>query len=665
MPNVRFPAVPTFLVAIILLFAQPARAWDTAEHVRFGMQIASPFEDEVFGERIPVFEASVGATTFGHYVSAPDYARGLRLFLEEEPSAGTASCAELWSPAGVIDGVVVDDQASLEEPSLLTQATYADCLDGWRINNSHFGDFATNHFAYYHGLALEAARRYRRTQQPVCQQAAYTLEAWGQHYLTDSTASGHAWNPAGSYHSSFDWQTTNSVTQRMRIHNYLNDNGARFAGAQYEQGVVWGDHSLAHTEDGLSVPDRDGDWQRAVTLRLSRMALGQVISVAECGGDVRAEWLYEPRDDFGDARRFYVSDESMCAALYGYELIDWVPDAVELASVHIPEVYDAAQVCQEEGGALSTGASEAWLARHFFQDLYYHADTEDGFVHPAVDPQTELTLDELGCGEDLDVVPAATQEDLCGSLRCETPVDADGACPDGSDAYMGCCFVAPSFELDAGAVSATAWSTTSLPPVELLAMGAVPGESGEFLSFVADVPPVEPADYEPVGEATVSLPVGDDLDDCAASAQFSVHESRVRLPAASNLAAARLALWIARMDEGLRVEVNGRVVAHLDRVDADEGPVELPLLAPAVPPSGDGDYVVRLVHLNSCGTARPLEVAWVLTGAPDDGVDGVDDPGAASGGCNAGGDAGWGAACLLLLWIARRRRSTAARTSAS
>jgi hypothetical protein len=435
--------------------------------------------------------------------------------------------------------------------------------------------------------------------------------------------------------------------------------------------VAWGDHSLAHTPDGLSVPEREGDWQRDVTLQLSRMALGQVVTVAECGGAIRADSLYEPRADLGDHRRFYASDESMCGAMFDNELVDWLPDAIELLGVDITEVYDVAVACQVDGGSLSSGVDQAWLARHFFQDQYFHAGTEDGFVHPAVDPQAELTLDDLGCGADLEPLPVTNEPDLCGGLRCDTPPDGAGQCPDGFASYAGCCFAAPVFEPGTGIVDVTHWSSTELPETELLAIGAVPGESGEFLSFVADVPHMAAAGYGPVPDAVVSLPTGGDLGECGAMAQFTVHEARVRMPRASNLDLARLALRIENMDEGLRVAVNDRVVAFLDRVDADEGVIEIPLIAPRVSPSADGDYIVRLVHVNSCGDARPLEVAWVMTGAnnpvpgadagatgsPDAGPDastGAD--GDAAGDCSAADATGWPLACLLVVLIVARRR---------
>ncbi len=675
----RLASALAFL-AIVTLATPSARAWDTAEHVQFGMQIAQPFEEDVFAGRVPVVTASVGASTFGHYVSAPDYGRGLRRFLDEDPSAGSVACGTLWTPAGVIDGVVVNDQASLAEPSLLTQATYLDCLDGWRINNSHFGDFASNHFTYYHALALEAARRYRRTRQDSCQRAAYTLEAWGQHYLTDSTAAGHAWNPAGSYDASFDWQTTNGVTQRMRIHNYLNETGARLAGSLYDLGIVWGDASSAQTTDGLSVPQRIDDPQRALTLRLARMALGQVVSVAECGGAVRESEFYTSRADMNDPRHVYVSDESMCEAMYGEELSTWQPDSVNFVGLDLPLVIGVASACKSGDGVLVSGRDGAVLARHFFQDKYYHAGAEDGFVHPALDANSAITLDSLGCGEDLPTrAPSGpATRDLCDHLVCETTRDTDGACPPGHTALGECCYPPPTFSGRDGVVELTAWeASAALPAVALSSVGVVPGEGGEFLWFRFTVPHLKSTalPFGPVSSAVTTLPGGEDLAGCGDKVSYAVHETRVRMARKDNLRGAVLSLRVSAMDEGLRVEVNDRVVAQLDRVDADSGTVEVPVVLPHMPPTAEGDYVVRLVQLNDCDAARPTKVQWVLTGAAapdypptDAGIapnasdaanSGADGSPSGSCGCRSG-DAPTGAGSpFLVLFVAallRRRR---------
>jgi len=76
-----------------------ARAWGTAEHVQFGMQIDDPFE-QLLGDHLPVLIAwpdpqRPGPRTFGHWVSAPDYARGLVPFLDRVPIVGAVACAAL------------------------------------------------------------------------------------------------------------------------------------------------------------------------------------------------------------------------------------------------------------------------------------------------------------------------------------------------------------------------------------------------------------------------------------------------------------------------------------------------------------------------------------------------------------------------------------------
>jgi hypothetical protein len=71
------------------------------------------------------------------------------------------------------------------------------------------------------------------------------------------------------------------------------------------------------------------------------------------------------------------------------------------------------------------------------------------------------------------------------------------------------------------------------------------------------------------------------------------------------------------MDEGLKIQVNGRVVRYLSRSDLDGGDsassppggLGIPLFNQAVYTElGSHDYVVRLTQLNDCGDERPLKV---------------------------------------------------------
>ena len=652
------------------LVPSSAHAWDTAEHVRYGATIAGPFEDRVLGARLPVIQPDGGPHTFGHWVSAPDFGRGILGFLRLDPVIGSLACATLWNADGVVDGEPFDDQS----PGLVDQVAYMDCLDLWRMNNSHFGDFAAYHYAYYHRLATVAAERYRRTRQPACRAAAYTLEGWGQHYLTDSTAAGHGWNPAGTYDAGFDWQTTNSMTQRMRIHNHLNAEGARMAGATYGAGVMWGDHSSDHLP--ASVPEIEDNPQRALTLHVSRMSLAQVVMAGECGGPVVADDVLDGGDDDRDVRRVFVSDESMCGAMYGEELGTWVPDVVEDLGVDMPDVLAAAGRCRADGGALRTGKDEALLARHWFQDRYYQASPVDGWVSPTVDPMAVVDPADLGCADDMPVVAVpAGAIDPCGTAVCAVVPD-DGACPDGMVVDGGCCFAPPTLAAAEANVTMTPWrSTRDLPPVELRSAGAITGESSEFLWFDALIEPFAGGAPTPVRSSAVATLLGNAaLDGCGEEASFSVHETRVALAQATSMVDTRLELIVTGFDEGLRVEVDGRAVAYLARRDLDEssGTITVPLFGQAAPGAG-GARVVRLVHLGDCEAARPLLVQLKVVGhdpapvddpgKPDDPGDPGDDPsgGDPAGGCGcrtspvSGGGPG-AALVLLALGIALRRR---------
>jgi hypothetical protein len=68
-------------------------------------------------------------------------------------------------------------------------------------NKQHFGDHTRTHAAHYLSLALIAAKRYRMkpalsVEANRCSSVAVALAGFANHYVTDRTASGHAWTPA-------------------------------------------------------------------------------------------------------------------------------------------------------------------------------------------------------------------------------------------------------------------------------------------------------------------------------------------------------------------------------------------------------------------------------------------------------------------------------------
>ncbi|MBW2731219.1 MAG: hypothetical protein JRH20_02435 [Deltaproteobacteria bacterium] len=633
------------LTAALIAPTSSAWAWGTAEHIRLGQQIAKPFEPLLGVSTLPVIPApkddvtGLGPETFADYVAAPDFARGLTNLLAQQPAniLHIGHCGRFWNREGVIDGVPIEDQADVgEDPdSIKAQARpgWLDCISGWTANNSHFGDFARNHYMYYHQLALHAAHLYRHNRQGVCRKAANTLEAWGQHYLTDSVASGHAWNPPGSYDIEWGYQTLTSIQVRMRIHDYLNEHGARMAGALYELGTFWGDHSEEHTIDGRSIPEQPtGNPQKALVLKLSRMGLGQVIAAAECGANPQPEDVLVTRDASTDVRRPYVSDETMCSAMYGWEISwkwwvpegEWVPDSMEkldvdLWGLDIPEVVTALQQCKWDEGRLSKGKNEAWLSRYYFNDKRPFID--DYSVSPTIDPHARLALHELGCEESLPVLPPQNQKDLCGNTLCEVPAKSSGQCPAGMVALTGCCLPEQA-EVDTNeAALVSGWSSRRLPMVDLGSRGAAPGESSEFLWLKdAGQVDVEPAvDFAPLPRTTqLEGPEGAAVAGCGETGSASVYEARVKFPNHSDHQDKTVLLTIIDMDEGLQVQVNGHLVRYAKRADgvlqgtALFSPIKIPLMQSALQPAEDGVHVVRLIHLNSCGRERPLLVRLAL-----------------------------------------------------
>ena len=63
------------------------------------------------------------------------------------------------------------------------------------------------------------------------------------------------------------------------------------------------------------------------------------------------------------------------------------------------------------------------------------------------------------------------------------------------------------------------------------------------------------------------------------------------------------------MDEGVKVQVDGRVVGYLDHNNLSPTGSRIQLFTASVPPNADGSHYVRVTNLNSCGHERPLELS--------------------------------------------------------
>jgi MYXO-CTERM domain-containing protein len=718
----RTQAYRLSLAAVAFLGAQGlAHAWSTPEHVQFGNGIAVPFENELLKHPLPVLRAvNTGPSTFGHWVSAPDFGRSLVRFYKQQRAdsiiedwvAGIGSkvnniqdvpaCSVSWTADGLRikaqDGSLVDvDDQGFSKLGLSGDENLADCINGWRLNNSHFGDFARAHFMYYHMKAVEAAHLARTTGQDLCRAAAYTLEGWSQHYLTDSTASGHGWNPAGGYdtekgHVQFVGDITHFVdvtpqilqsedgtTHRMEIHDFLNTNGAKMAGAFFgkgDQGVFWGDNSQKHSSDGKRISDPDhvsGDPQTAVTLRLGRMALGQVIAAAECGGNSDPTAVLRERS--GDPRRPYVSNYSMCKAMTrstGHPEIHtsaYVPDLVNDDVLNLPDVISAVNDCSDNMGELKNVQDGNDLAMHYFRDANTRGDTDASSLpysdDPAglenvVDQQAKINLEDLGCLHNAPPGSFAGQMDLCGNTMCENATGYDGRCGVGFQKSAGCCY--PSPRLGGGSDQATVESSWSVAAdsldTNLRTAGAVPGDETEMLWVTSQVAATAPTgDTVALGEDPVTAPIqsfGSSIPDamCGAHGYANIFETRIKLPSTSTYADKAVFLTVRAMDEGLKVQVNGHLVGSYTQSMLARGPLSIPLFTPAMHADGD-TYVVRLTSLNSCGAEVAPDVSLSLASRTKS-----DDPGYSEdpkgSGCSMGPDAATprGAALLGLILFA-------------
>ena len=611
--------VALILGALAVSAARDAGAWDTPEHIRFGQAIAVPFEQQLFHGQLPVLAAPTGGpSAFPSWVSAPDFGRGLVKVLTFHPLKGPIACGERWTTKGVtVAGQDLDDDPS----SITDQLEWVDCLDTLALNNSHFGEFARNHFRYYHALALEAARRYRASRQTSCEKAAYTLEGWGLHYLTDSTAAGHGFNPPGSYDDQ-DLMVLDSVTVRLRIHNWLNQHGAHMAGALYGDGTFFGDHSEqagATALGGKSVPEVDGNAQRELTLRLSRMALGQVIASAECGADETGQAVLTSRNPLNDPRQVFTSDQAMCAAMFGFhwgtgEIWPDVPDSWNTSDLDLPAVREAVLRCAHAAGNITAMQDGTALAESYFLDKHTSGIAAAQQVSQTIDPEAIVELEDLGCGESLPVVPViAGAKDLCGNVLCEQPLDANGLCAAGLVASGGCCLPAPSAPTAAtGQALQSAWATVSASAgVQLGAPAAQLGDSSELL-WLATAAGAPQAASIPPQAATLSSPGSIITDaDCGTKADVAVYETTLHLPGLAG-ASVPAVLHVQAMDEALKVQVDGHAVAYLDNPGQ---PVDVELFDRALGASGE-DHVITLTHVNDCGDARPLSLSFTLPDGP-------------------------------------------------
>jgi hypothetical protein len=429
MPGFRAHRALFLIFALLSATARRAAAWDTHEHVRFGLQIATPFEQKLGPLPVRQVVDPPGPQKFGEWVSAPDFARGLLQFLQRRAGVGNTPCSAFWTPQGLeLGGIVGDDQTLGMNAALAREARMADCLDVYRVNNSHFGDFARNHFQYYHGLALEAARRWRATRHASCHDAIYTLEAWALHYLTDSTALGHAWNPPGDYQNPWGKQTLESPVRRS-VHNTLNQGGL-MAGRLGQRGIFFGDHSSSVTPDRKGVPDADGNPQRELTLRLSRMALGDVVAAAECGANPNAAATLTSPDENADPRqRIFASNSDLCHALWGLTVLPFA-GAWNTRGLTYPRLVNLVQACEAHSGFFLDPGAE--LASGYFTDAKP--------ISAELDPQAKLELENLDCPIDAEPEPLDDQViDACGNALCDVPPGTGGTCPQGLALAAGCC----------------------------------------------------------------------------------------------------------------------------------------------------------------------------------------------------------------------------------
>ena len=234
------------VLSALVLAPDTARAWGTPEHIDICNKIAIPGV---------VSNVDVAGWKPNEWCALPDYASTVSSLLTNGPCA-TFSMDEHW-PAFAVAGL---------------------CADVLLENNNHFGGFAYSHWHYYHQIAKEAAQKYATSCTPGCDAAAFAIEGWALHYLSDTFAAGHAWNPLGDYETPEGsyWMTHSAEENvpdaifpapgginifRRKLHDHLNDASlvlpvpVTFADA-YNGPAVVGDHAW---QEGL-VPAQQVAW---------------------------------------------------------------------------------------------------------------------------------------------------------------------------------------------------------------------------------------------------------------------------------------------------------------------------------------------------------------------------------------------------------------------
>ncbi|NUN16417.1 MAG: hypothetical protein HUU55_22540 [Myxococcales bacterium] len=298
-----------FFVVGMTLLSSSADAWNSPEHEALGGTVyslaAARFggaEKQQLDPLDPTQLASWSAL-FEKGVAEPDYCHS---YWHSNYIKGVIPCA----PGGckIKSGVPV---------SIAPTETFY----GLSVNESHFGELTKVHWQYFDSLALAAAGRYRDTCNPVCRDLAVTLEAFAQHYLTDRTASGHAFSDDPD-----NWKAGLSKMDGMRgcFHGQpgykdffiglgtafecknwawgkdrgsLGESARRFGGAYFALGAEW------WSDDNLA---KGGKTQKTLSFSPGVDALERVFARMLCKKEGTINWV----DTF-------VSNRDMCQVMLG------------------------------------------------------------------------------------------------------------------------------------------------------------------------------------------------------------------------------------------------------------------------------------------------------------------------------------------------------------
>lgn len=436
----------TLAAVLLATFAWSGRAlaWTSPEHEAQGIvsyQYVLALTDPEDRPRLEAYVAAGAASTVANGSAAPDHCHSF--WYSTVPDITGVACHE--GPQCDIRGGTPHDFWEMWGDRNLLRWQYT-----LNTNENHFGEHTGTHWAFWHELAMEAARRHRTTGSPMCERLAIGIESFALHYVEDRTASGHAWTQSASGFG--EGMAGEAFKDRRR--GCVHGQGPRdriFLGCWQTglgaRGRAFGDEHWSATEADWQ---SDDGWAErplpqflATTRNAAARALGEVVQMMTCGAP--APTVY------GDT---YASNLEMCRVLLAeccYPSLGWAvcdrcegaggldPDNRLLSDAELIEACPFDMVSREEPSATDTAewiplepderTSGTWIrlalppgterGTQVARTVWRAPRTEP--VHPDAQAATAAAgsiLDLAGCRDAL-APGAPLRDDSCAEMPCD------------------------------------------------------------------------------------------------------------------------------------------------------------------------------------------------------------------------------------------------------